>query len=495
MKDSNLTVDLKRQFPPAAPLYTLYCTHCRLSCIVTVVSITNHFTMTNKDDTTTTTTTSATKDKVSVTSFDDKDSCNSSNNESILLLSESTTTAVLYQTVDIHQGCGHAIPFQQWQDRILHRTVNPANNNNKNSHHDLDCPICHCSVGMVMDGCVAASRVKASAVVTQVAAGKNNDDHDDDCILQRDHRQNNINDNNSNNNNIVCFKYGKQIYLLSTAVSSQQQQHQQQHEQPNLSAPSDVTKKKRGGILSSFLFLPWFSSVPFSPQPNHTNDTNTGDDDDAAAMAAFSTATETSNTILAQDRIVQALKFMDRSKLKIFYQGKVLHPPPPRPPISTTAFITPTVPIQEEDDDTIELVISKKLLEISKHDLTLASTLSNPNNSSNNKLKKPSLVVMGTRLADLQSIQRGRQQPTSPIQGTHNNNNNNNDFRWWNHNILRLPISILTIMVQVSWLMIGTFVTPLLPHSWTEQWRRVTNNNNNNNNNNGPVDHDHEHVE
>jgi hypothetical protein len=155
--------------------------------------------------------------------------------------------------------------------------------------------------------------------------------------------------------------------------------------------------------------------------------------------------------------VLQALQFVDRSKLKIIYHGKVLYPPPlmttsitNTTTAATTIMTSSSSSQQQQQQDELEWVIAKKLLENSKHDLTLAG------------LKKPSLV-MGTRLADLQRIQQ-----QSKKQDTHNNN-----FRWWHENVLRLPISVLTVLLQVSWLMIGTFVTPLLPHTWTEHWRRT----------------------
>jgi hypothetical protein len=420
-----------------------------------------------------TTTITITKIDVMLSSMNDKDN-NTNNNNSMFLLNESTT-AVLYQSVDVQQGCGHAIPWIQWQDMILpcNPTNNHNNNNNDDTHHhlhhhnNLHCPICHCSVGMVVDGRVVAAAAAAGVENVEDAADE-----------KRDY---------NSNNDVVYFKYGKQTYQLSTALSSQQEQ-QQQSQPPtnsaasdirNITSYSDVTQRK------SFLLKSLFTS---KQNDTPTNDVNDNDGN-------VTSGTELSGTMLAQDRIVQALQFVDRSKLKIIYQGKVLYPSSsssstttkttklPPPPPSTVA--TTTNSMSSLEDEREEWNISKTLLEISQHDLSLEVANNNNNNNSNHRrrysLKKPSLVVMGTRLADLQSLQRQEQK----LDTTHNNNNkNHNNAHWWNYPILRLPIFVVTVVLQVSWLMVGTFVAPLLPRWWTDHWRRIANNNINNNNNN-----------
>jgi hypothetical protein len=230
----------------------------------------------------------------------------------------------------------------------------------------------------------------------------------------------------SNNSNMVCFKYGKQIYQLSTSVCRH-----------NNTPPKNST----GGFLS------------------------------AAGKRSSAPSQDDTLLLLAQDRIVQALQFVDRSTLKILHQGKVLYPPPMAKSSSTKS--------QDDgggDDSTTtitESIISRRLVEISHADL------SHKGHGALNK-KKPSLVVMGTRHDGLQQIHQHRNDA----------NKKPNTSRWWQTILLwRLPWQFFSVSLQVSWLLVGSLVLPFLPPSWVERFNKMlgssgnSDNNNNNNNN------------
>jgi hypothetical protein len=282
--------------------------------------------------------------------------------------------AVLYQSSNnIQQGCGHVIGWKTWLEII------------QSSDAPIACPVCQASVGMVMDGKVAT----------------------------------NTDSNNNNNNNMVYFKYGKQIYQLSTSVCRHN------------NAPQ---KNSTGGFLS------------------------------AAGKRSSAPSQDDTLLLLAQDRIVQALQFVDRSTLKILHQGKVLYPPPMAKSSSTKS--------QDDggDDSTTtitESIISRRLVEISHADL------SHKGHGALNK-KKTSLVVMGTRHDGLQQIHQHR----------HDANKKTNTSWWWQTIILlwRLPWQIFSVSLQVSWLLVGSMVLPFLPPSWVERFNKMLGNNNNNNN-------------
>jgi hypothetical protein len=219
--------------------------------------------------------------------------------------------AVLYLTSAIEDGCGHVV---EWNNLFLMDDVVNV------------CPVCQKSVGLICDARVATT----------------NDERDD------------------NNNTIVRFKYGKQIYQLSTIAVK-----------PTKTTPT-----------SSWIWS-FFSRVKDSS----------------------STSTDETTTILAQDRIREAMQFVD---LKILHKGKVIYP----------------CSIEEEK-------ISQQLLD-----------LSSPN-------QKISLVVMGTR--------QGRQLKEPPPPPKKNATR---------HSYVTVLFSPFTMFLKMSWLFLESFLKPFLPESF-----------------------------
>jgi hypothetical protein len=296
-------------------------------------------------------------------------STNKNNHDDVVAMNEDA--AVLYQSSNnIQQGCGHVIGWKTWLEII------------QSSDAPIACPVCQASVGMVMDGKVATNT-------------------------------------DSNNSNMVCFKYGKQIYQLSTSVCRHNNTPQKNSTDGFLSA---------GGKRSS------------APSQDDTL------------------------VLLAQDRIVQALQFVDRSTLKILHQGKVLYPPPMAKSSSTKS--------QDDggDDSTTtitESIISRRLVEISHADLS-------PKGHGALNKKKPSLVVMGTRHDGWQQIHQHRNDDANQKPNT----------SWWWQTIVRLPWQIFSVSLQVSWLLVGSMVLPFLPPSWVERFNKMLGSSGNSDNNN-----------
>jgi hypothetical protein len=190
--------------------------------------------------------------------------------------------AILYKDTE-SQMCGHTIPWKA--DNLI----------------DLqDCPICKDPVGMICDGLVS---------------------------------HNNGNDNDYNQT--IRFKFGKQIYQLSTrSIISAAESEKQQEDS----------------------WWMYFSS--FILERKNSNSTK-----------------KKCTTTLGQDRIANALNL---ASLKVLHKGKILYPPP--------NDIRKKNYNDDSEEPTQEVLISRTILRISDENW----------NNNNKTKKKVSLVVMGT---------------------------------------------------------------------------------------------------
>lgn len=192
--------------------------------------------------------------------------------------------AILYKDTEISNGCGHSINWKA--DNLI----------------DLQhCPICKDPVGMICDGLVS----------------HNNGD-------------------NNNDNQTIRFKFGKQIYQLSTrSIIISATESEKQHEDS---------------------WWMYFSS--FILERRSSNSTK-----------------NKCTTTLAQDRIANALNL---ASLKVLHKGKIIYPPP--------NDIRKKNENDNSQEPTQEVLISRTILKISDENW----------NNNNKTKKKVSLVVMGT---------------------------------------------------------------------------------------------------
>jgi len=249
--------------------------------------------------------------------------------------------AVLYKNIDISDGCGHTTFWKA--DKLI----------------DLQhCQICLEPVSMISDGLVS-----------------HNDGDDDD------------------DNQVIRFKFGKQIYQLSTANKEEQPQKDSRR----------------------WWFWPSFS---IERKINYS-----------------STANKRSTTILAQNRIANALNL---ANLKILHKGKIIYPPPD----CSTDVKKKNCNDGTEEEPTREVIISRRILEIS-----------NENWKNNMTKKKVSLVVMGT-LIERQLKRR-----------TENDSNSDNvcSILQRLQRSLWFSLTILQYSMQVTWLLCRSFLGPFLP--------------------------------
>ncbi|MGK3745042.1 MAG: hypothetical protein ACI8RD_003061 [Bacillariaceae sp.] len=252
--------------------------------------------------------------------------------------------AILYKDTEISNGCGHTI--RPWKaDNLIDL---------------LHCPICKDPVGMICDGLVSHN---------------NNGDNNDD-------------------NQTIRFKFGKQIYQLSTR---------------SIIIPAADSEKQQEDSW-------WMYFSSFILERKNSN----------------STKNKCTNTTLAQDRIANALNLVS---LKVLHKGKIMYPPP--------NDIRKKNSNEDSEEPTQEVSISRTILKISDE-----------NWKSNKKTKKKvSLVVMGTLK------ERQLKGPTN------NDNNGDNDcsllqrlqYSLW------FPVTILKHSLQLTWLLVKSFLGPFLP--------------------------------
>jgi hypothetical protein len=143
-------------------------------------------------------------------------------------------------------------------------------------------------------------------------------------------------------------------------------------------------------------------------------------------LSRLSVSSNSGTTILAQDRIVQALD-LDPKRLKILHKGKILYPPPP-------------ADTGNGDRSRHPHDVSKKILEITKQDLV-------QNGNGTKRHHKVSLVIMGSRRD----------------KGDHNTTSLWTTIVSLATGIASLPYIIAKVSIQTTWLFVGTIFDPFLP--------------------------------
>jgi hypothetical protein len=202
---------------------------------------------------------------------------------------------------------------------------------------------------------------------------------------------------------IVTFKYGKQVYRLSIPPVTTTQ--------PNSDASTTTATSQIGLLLRwTMQFL-----LPFAqPRDNQNNN----------------------NPATVQHRIAQAFGMNLEHGLKILNKGKILYP------------LQPTPATKGADCSTTTLTdLSDCLVKISESDWELSSSI----------IKKPSLVVMGTRSG---KEEFGRNPTTSSSDLTSIARNLVGTF-------VVLPFRILHFSISFVLQFVGSIVQPLLPTSTT----------------------------